>query len=57
MPFDMSLMDFADSLAPDDLNQWTEVVNGTAEQSPEGEGEADGEKKVRHFGIVGHCRC
>ena len=45
VPFDMSLMEFADSLAPDDLNQWTEVVNGTAEQSPEGEGEADGEKK------------
>ena len=43
VPFDMSLMDFADSITPDDLNQWTEVVNGTAEQSPEGD--AEGEKK------------
>lgn len=41
--FDMSLMDFADSITPDDLNQWTEVVNGTTEQSPESE--AEGEKK------------
>lgn len=36
-------MDFADSITPDDLNQWTEVVNGTAEQSPESD--AEGEKK------------
>lgn len=43
VPFDMSLMDFADSITPDDLNQWTEVVNGTAEQSPESD--AEGEKK------------
>ena len=43
VPFDMSLLDFADSITPDDLNQWTEVVNGTAEQSPESD--AEGEKK------------
>ena len=43
VPFDMSLMDFADSITPDDLNQWTEVVNGTTEQSPESD--AEGEKK------------
>lgn len=36
-------MDFADSITPDDLNQWTEVANGTAEQSPESD--AEGEKK------------
>lgn len=41
--FDMSLMDFADSITPDDLNQWTEVVNGTTEHSPESD--AEGEKK------------
>lgn len=45
VPFDMSLMEFADSLAPDYLNQWTEAVNGTAEQSPENEAGVDGEKK------------
>lgn len=44
--FDMTLMDFADSLTPEDLNQWTEAVNGTAEQLPEGEdNEAVSEKK------------
>ena len=43
VPFGMSLMDFADSITPDDLNQWTKVANGTAEQSPESD--AEGEKK------------
>lgn len=42
--FDMSLMDFADSITPEDLNQWTEAVNGTADQTPTDEGAAD-EKK------------
>lgn len=45
--FDMSLMDFADSIAPEDLNEWTEAVNGTTDQTPEGEADtgAEGEKK------------
>lgn len=47
--FDMDLMDFADSLTPDDLNQWTEAVNGTADQTPTEDagdgGDAEGEKK------------
>lgn len=45
--FDMSLMDFADSITPEDLNEWTEAVNATASQAPEGETEVDagGEKK------------
>lgn len=44
--FNMSLMDFADSLTPDDLDQWAEAVNDTAEQTPAGETEgAEDEKK------------
>ena len=43
--FDMSLMDFADSLTPDDLNKWTEAVNDTANQTPSDETDASGEKK------------
>ena len=45
--FDMSLMDFADSITPEDLNEWTEAVNATASQASEGEAEVDagGEKK------------
>lgn len=41
--FDMSLMDFADSITPEDLNQWTAEVSDTTEQMPE-EGSED-EKK------------
>ena len=40
--FDMSLMDFADSLTPEDLNQWTEAVNGTADQAPADKMDTDG---------------
>lgn len=44
--FDMSLMDFADSLTPDDLDQWAEAVNDTADQaSAEDTDGAEGEKK------------
>lgn len=39
--FNWSLMDFADSLTPDDLAQWTGAVNSTADQAPA----EDGEKK------------
>lgn len=41
--FDMSLMDFADSITPEDLNQWTTEVSDTTEQMPK-EGSED-EKK------------
>lgn len=40
--FDMSLMDFADSLTPEDLNGWTEAVNGTADQTPTEENDTEG---------------
>ncbi len=43
--FGLSLMDFADSLTPDDLNKWSETVNATAESTPEEENQGDGEKK------------
>lgn len=43
--FDMSLMDFADSLTPEDLNGWTEAVNGTAAQTPTDTEDAGDEKK------------
>ena len=42
--FDMSLMDFADSLTPEDLNKWTDTVNDTADQAPE-DTDTEGEKK------------
>lgn len=42
--FDMSLMDFADSLTPEDLNKWTDTVNATADNAPEGT-DMEGEKK------------
>ena len=41
--FSMSLMEFADSLAPDDLTEWAEAVNATAANAPGDDG--DGEKK------------
>ncbi len=43
--FGMTLMDFADSVTPEDLNQWTEAVNATADQTPEEDTSAEGEKK------------
>lgn len=36
--FGLSLMDFADSIAPDDLTQWAETVSDTADQTQESEG-------------------
>lgn len=42
--FNMSLMDFADSLTPEDLNQWAAVVNGASISDASGEGDTD-EKK------------
>ncbi len=40
-PFDMSLMDFADSLTPDDMTEWSNAISaGTAPAD-----DADGEKK------------
>lgn len=49
--FGMSLMDFADSVTPEDLNRWTEAVNATAGQTPgsEADADADDEKKVRYL--------
>ena len=35
--FDMDLMAFADSITPDDLNQWTNAVNGATAQMPDGD--------------------
>ncbi len=40
-PFDLSLMEFADSLTPEDMTEWNEAI--TAEAEPRGD--ADGEKK------------
>ena len=37
VPFDMSLMDFADSLSPEDMTAWANAVQ--AETSPVEEGE------------------
>lgn len=42
--FNMSLMDFADSLTPEDLNQWAAVVNGASTSDASDEGDVD-EKK------------
>ena len=42
--FDMPLMDFADSLTPEDLNKWTDTVNATADHAPE-DTDTEGEKK------------
>lgn len=39
-PFDLSLMDFADSLTPEDMTKWNEAI--TAEAEP---GDGAGEKK------------
>ena len=33
--FDLELMDFADSITPEDLNQWTAAINSTAELMPD----------------------
>jgi hypothetical protein len=39
VPFDMSLMDFADALSPEDMAAWADAIKGTAAQ-------ADAEKKT-----------
>lgn len=41
-PFDMALMDFADSLTPEDMADWNKVI--TAEAGPD---DADGSKKKK----------
>ena len=41
LQFDMSLMDFADSLTPEDMTQWSEAIKDEADP----EAEASGEKK------------
>ena len=44
--FDLSLMDFADSITPDDMDEWVQTVS---EQTADTE-EAEGEKKAsRHL--------
>lgn len=40
IPFDMSLMEFADAVSPDDMSQWTKSVNEGVEDS-----ESDSKKK------------
>lgn len=40
--FDLSLIDFADSISPDDMNRWSEAV---ANERQEGESDNVGEKK------------
>ncbi len=42
--FDMSLMDFADSLTPEDLTKWTDTVNATEDEAQE-DTDTEGEKK------------
>jgi hypothetical protein len=41
--FDMSLMDFADSISPEDMDSWSKTIQESAEQTP-GDGD-DSEKK------------
>lgn len=44
--FNLSLMDFADSISPDDMADWEEAIKGDAEsQAPASEDSAEGEKK------------
>ena len=40
--FDMSLMDFADSISPEDMAAWNEAINGNQTQEDD---ENTGEKK------------
>ena len=42
--FDMSFMDFADSIAPEDLEKWTDDVSGVSDQKT-ADGETGDEKK------------
>ena len=42
--FNMNLMEFADSITPDDLDMWTQAVNGTADKVPD-EGASDEREK------------
>lgn len=43
--FDMSLIDFADSVTLEDINKWTAAVNSTAEQIPEDDADAEDDEK------------
>lgn len=40
IPFDMSLMEFADAVSPDDMSEWTKSVNEGSEES-----DSDSKKK------------
>lgn len=42
--FDMSLMDFADSISPEDMAAWNEAINGNPTQKDD---KNTGEKKSR----------
>ncbi len=44
-PFDMSLMDFADNIAPEDMAAWNEAVNADAPAAPGAE-DADEKKSL-----------
>ncbi len=44
-PFDMSLMDFADSLAPEVMTEWSNAISVDAATVDD----ADGEKKVCRY--------
>ena len=37
VPFDMSLMEFADALNPDDMNAWAAAMQNTGAENAEGE--------------------
>ena len=43
IPFEMSLMDFADAISPDDMNEWAQAIG--QETSSQGEEEGADEKK------------
>lgn len=43
--FDMSLMDFADNLTPEEMSSWSESVREGQEPGPEDTGSMPGEKK------------
>lgn len=38
-PFDMSLMDFADNLTPDDMQEWNEAISSTSNVEEDAERE------------------
>lgn len=47
IPFEMELMDFADAIAPDDLNQWVSSLSADASPSQPGSDASDEQKKSR----------